>query len=196
MPFLTPDTTDERDALGTFGAQQLRQIATTLQGLDQSQLAATPSASGMSLGALARHAILIGQGILADIAAAPAPGEPVQRTPEQAEAEGGLQPAALRADDTADGLIAELESVADETQAVLREADPETEMPVPDAPWFSGAEQWNVRWRALHLVEEMARHAGHADILRESLDGQIAYALNARAEGQPWPPAGWGDAQE
>jgi uncharacterized damage-inducible protein DinB len=29
----------------------------------------------------------------------------------------------------------------------------------------------NLRWVALHLIEETARHAGHADIIRESIDG-------------------------
>jgi hypothetical protein len=29
----------------------------------------------------------------------------------------------------------------------------------------------NLRWVALHMIEETARHAGHADIIRESLDG-------------------------
>ena len=48
-----------------------------------------------------------------------------------------------------------------------------------------------MRWFALHQIEENARHAGHADILRESLDGKGAYELNARADGEEWPPAGW-----
>jgi hypothetical protein len=38
------------------------------------------------------------------------------------------------------------------------------------------------------MVEENARHAGHADILRESLDGRTAYELNALADGEPWSP--------
>lgn len=59
MPFLTAETTDERDSLATFAQQQLDQIATTLVGLDRGQLASQPSASGMSLGALARHLSLI-----------------------------------------------------------------------------------------------------------------------------------------
>jgi len=29
----------------------------------------------------------------------------------------------------------------------------------------------NLRWVLLHLIEETARHAGHADIIRETLDG-------------------------
>jgi hypothetical protein len=29
----------------------------------------------------------------------------------------------------------------------------------------------NLRWVALHMIEETARHAGHADIIRETIDG-------------------------
>jgi hypothetical protein len=46
-----------------------------------------------------------------------------------------------------------------------------------------------VRWIALHLIEETARHAGHADIIREALDGALSGPLMAAAEG--WPPDGW-----
>lgn len=60
-------------------------------------------------------------------------------------------------------------------------------MPIPPAPWFPTEGEWTVRWVALHLVEELARHAGHADILRESLDGKGTYELNARSDGEPWP---------
>jgi hypothetical protein len=31
----------------------------------------------------------------------------------------------------------------------------------------------NLRWVLMHLLEETARHAGHADILRELIDGQV-----------------------
>jgi hypothetical protein len=48
----------------------------------------------------------------------------------------------------------------------------------------------------LHLIEEIARHAGHADIVRESIDGASCYPLMAAVEGwpempwmQPWKPA-------
>ena len=41
-----------------------------------------------------------------------------------------------------------------------------------DAPCaFAPLSNRNVRWVAMHLVEETARHAGHADIVRESIDG-------------------------
>lgn len=191
MPFLTAETTDERDSLATFAQQQINQVATALHGLDQEQLALVPSASGMSLGALARHVLFIAGGGALSLASAPGPGADPDRTPPQAQAEGGLAPEALRAEDTADSLGAELRQVGEEVAAAIRGADLETLAPVPQAPWFEGRTTWSLRWYALHLIEENARHAGHADILRESIDGKGAYELNALAAGQTWPPAGW-----
>ena len=57
-------------------------------------------------------------------------------------------------------------------------------------PWYpQGIDAWTVRWVLLHLVEEMARHAGHADIVRESVDGATAIPLLAAVES--WPETGW-----
>jgi len=74
----------------------------------------------------------------------------------------------MREDQTLDDVLARFDHQAEETLRVLREADPGTPVPVPrDAPWFPrDVENWSVRWVALHLVEELARHAGHADIIR------------------------------
>ena len=53
-----------------------------------------------------------------------------------------------------------------------------------DAPVVpQGGPAWSVRWVALHLIEEAARHAGHADIVRESIDGATMYELVAGAGG-------------
>ncbi len=64
-------------------------------------------------------------------------------------------------------------------------------------PWFpDDIDAWTVRWVLLHLIEETARHAGHADMVREAIDGATAFPLMAAAEGwpatpwlQPWQPA-------
>jgi hypothetical protein len=40
-----------------------------------------------------------------------------------------------------------------------------------------------MRWVMLHLIREISRHAGHADIIRESLDGKTAFELVAQAQG-------------
>ncbi len=35
-------------------------------------------------------------------------------------------------------------------------------------------ERWNLRWIMIHMIEEYARHCGHADLIRESIDGDTA----------------------
>jgi Protein of unknown function (DUF664) len=43
--------------------------------------------------------------------------------------------------------------------------------PLPEAPWDEPGERWSARRVLLHIMTETAQHAGHADIIRESLDG-------------------------
>jgi Protein of unknown function (DUF664) len=47
----------------------------------------------------------------------------------------------------------------------------------------------NLRRILLDMIEEYARHGGHADIIRESIDGGTAFPLLAAAEG--WPETPW-----
>ena len=42
---------------------------------------------------------------------------------------------------------------------------------LPEAPWFPPGATWSARRALLHIIAETAQHAGHADIIRESLDG-------------------------
>ena len=43
---------------------------------------------------------------------------------------------------------------------------------LPEAPWFQPGARWSARRAFLHIIAETAQHAGHADIIRESIDGQ------------------------
>ena len=43
--------------------------------------------------------------------------------------------------------------------------------PLPDAPWFEQGASWSARRVLAHIIAETAQHAGHADIIRESIDG-------------------------
>ena len=43
--------------------------------------------------------------------------------------------------------------------------------PLPAAPWFEPGARWSLRRVLLHIIAETAQHAGHADIIRETLDG-------------------------
>ena len=74
--------------------------------------------------------------------------------------------------ETLAGLLDEYEQIAVRTAAlVVTLPDLEVTQPLPEAPWFEPGARWSVRRVLLHLIAETAQHAGHADILRESLDG-------------------------
>jgi hypothetical protein len=75
--------------------------------------------------------------------------------------------------ETLAGVLAEYEDVAkrtDELVATLPDLDASHEL--PPAPWTPPGERWSARRTLLHIAAETAQHAGHADIIRESLDGQ------------------------
>jgi len=57
----------------------------------------------------------------------------------------------------------------DELVASLPDLD--VSHPLPEAPWFEQGKSWSARRVLLHVIAETAQHAGHADIIRESLDG-------------------------
>ena len=69
-------------------------------------------------------------------------------------------------------LVARYEDVArhtDELVAALPSLD--ASHPLPEAPWFEPGARWSARRVLLHIVAETAQHAGHADIIRETIDG-------------------------
>ncbi|HVT42749.1 MAG TPA: DUF664 domain-containing protein, partial [Acidimicrobiales bacterium] len=96
----------------------------------------------------------------------------------------------LTDDETLAGMLEEYEKASARTDDVLGSVDDlGRRVPLPQAPWFPDPERCTVRWILLHLIEETARHAGHADIIREALDGGLSGPLMAAAEG--WPEDGW-----
>ena len=69
--------------------------------------------------------------------------------------------------------LAHYAEVASRTEQVIRSvASLDADHALPKAPWFEPDARWSVRRTLLHILAETSQHAGHADILRESLDGQ------------------------
>ncbi|GAB3697560.1 DinB family protein [Mariniluteicoccus flavus] len=77
----------------------------------------------------------------------------------------------LTDEDTLEALRAHVATVAGETKQFLLTADLGAEHALPDAPWFEPG-SWSVRRVALQMIAEIAQHSGHADIIREAIDGQ------------------------
>ena len=89
-------------------------------------------------------------------------------TPESWKTQWELQPG-----ETLAGVLAHYDEVArhtDELVATLPDLDADS--PLPPAPWFEKGARWSARRALVHILAETAQHAGHADILRESIDGQ------------------------
>ena len=75
--------------------------------------------------------------------------------------------------ETLAGVLAEYEAVARHTDDVVAALpDLDVDHALPEAPWFEPGARWSARRVVLHIIAETAQHAGHADILRESIDGQ------------------------
>jgi uncharacterized damage-inducible protein DinB len=184
MPGQAPVTTDERELLLGYIAQQRDGLRYAAHGLTDEQARSTPTASTLSVGGLLKHVAATEQGWIDLI---------VQRTrgsmeEQEAAYEDGFR---MLPGETLAGVLAHYDQVAAETADVVRGADLDQPVPVPKGvPWYpDDVDHWTVRWVLLHVIEETARHAGHADIVRESIDGATMYPLMAAAEG--WPATDW-----
>ena len=79
----------------------------------------------------------------------------------------------LLPEETLEGVLADYADVASRTDELIASMpDLDIAHPLPEAPWFPPGAKWSARHALLHIIAETAQHAGHADIIRESLDGQ------------------------
>lgn len=190
MPGLAPPVTDERDALRQFVAYHQSAYFAVAYGLSDEQARATPTASALSIGALIKHATGMQHSWMARVAAAPAAPAADGRSLDERAHEYQDQ-YVLRQDETLPGALEAFAAQNAETLRLLETADLDAAVPVPrDAPWFpADIDAWTVRWVFHHVINELARHAGHADIIRENIDGATMYELIAGVEG--WEPTAW-----
>lgn len=182
-----PAVPDERSALHGFLRQQQDAFRNAAFGLTDEQAGARSTASDLRVGTLIKHVTLVSGSWLATAQAAPG------RADRGASADGAM--AAWKAAwawtdaDTLEAAFAAYDDTCRQVLTAIMTLDLDTAVPVPDAPWFpQDVEAWSVRWVWFHLLEELARHAGHADIVREGIDGATAIELLAGREGWPEQP--------
>ena len=179
MPGVPPPVADERSGLFTFLAHQRQLIRTMAFGLTDDQARATPSASSLSVGGLIKHLAMTERSWTARVVGTPWPNDPQKY-------QSGF---VMGPDESLAGVLDDYAAAAQEADAALGSLDLDHPVPVGDQPWFpKDWKQWSVRWVLLHLIEETARHCGHIDIVRETLDGATWYTLMAAVEA---PPAPW-----
>jgi uncharacterized damage-inducible protein DinB len=180
MSSFTAPIADERDGLLSFLTGQRHALKATAYGLTDEQARSTPTASSLSIGGIIQHVATTERGWMDTVHGRPS-----------ASAEEYLANFRMSPFDTVADVLALYDQVAAETQAAMAGLDLDHPVPVPrGVPWFpQDLDAWSVRWVLLHLIEETARHAGHADIVRESIDGATAVSLVAAVEG--WPASDW-----
>lgn len=181
MPANPPPVKTERDAFIAYLFQQRDGLRCAAFGLTEEQIRVKPTRSALSVGGLIKHCAVTERGWLQVIL-----GEAAS-----ADEQAYLDNFALTDEDTLDSLLAELDRVAQQTESVIRGLDDLGDtVQLPQAPWYPrNPEGYSARWILFHVLEELARHAGHADIIREHIDGATMYELLAGAEG--WPETDW-----
>ncbi len=137
-----------------FLDEQRAALLRKLDGLSFEQATTRPTASEMCMLTLVKHvAFTERRWLILEVARRDAPG----LWPPPDDREWRIEPG-----DTVDSVTQLYRDVIDEGRAIVAE--------VTDLDSLS-RNGLNRRWVLLHLIEEVARHAGHADIIRESIDG-------------------------
>ena len=190
MPALAPPVANERSALREFMAFHQSAYFAVSYGLTDEQARSTPTVSALSIGGLVKHATEMQRTWMARVDAAPdAPPKDTRPFAEIAKEFGDQH--VMRLDETLAGLLVAFEAQNAKSLRLVETSDLDAEVPVPqDIPWFpKNQPAWSVRWVILHVINELARHAGHADIIRETIDGATMYDLIAGLEN--WEPQPW-----
>ncbi|MFJ9826582.1 DinB family protein [Streptomyces sp. NPDC101160] len=161
---------DERGAFLNFLRAQREAIVRASLGLTEEQAASRPSASELSLSGLIKH---VAEAELNWLFMARQ-----QPNPRRRDESTWHESFKLVGDETVEETVAFMADVAKQTEEFVRTVPSlDDTFPLPEAPWFPKEGRVSIRWMLLHLVQELGRHAGHADIIRESLDGKGSFEL-------------------
>ena len=155
---------ERRDLLETL-AKHRGFLRHTVQGLTDDQARAQTTVSVLCLGGLIKHVSGV-EARWARFAREGAEGLTRSRPGDWAAQFQMLE------GETLAGLLDDYEAVERDTTELVTTAELDADHALPDAPWFEPGTRWSVRRVLLHVIAETAQHAGHADIIREALDGQ------------------------
>ena len=171
MPTDTTSLTSERADLLAMLAKARHFLRFTTRDLDDEQARQRTTVSELTLGGLIKHVTAVERNWASFIVRGPSVAPDFTNLTE-AEYEAWANGFRLLPDETLAGVLAEYEDAAkhtDELVATLPSLD--ADHPLPPAPWNPPGERWSARRTLLHIATETAQHAGHADIIRESIDG-------------------------
>ena len=164
-----PMNGDEVDTLLGFLDFQRATFAWKCTGVDAVGMNATIAASSMTIGGLLKHMALVEDSWFSERLHGREPMSPFNTVDWDADRDWEWHTAV---DDSPEELVALWEESVVRSRACVAEALADGGLDRL-AAWI---DDWrglapNLRWIAVHMIEEYARHNGHADLLRESIDG-------------------------
>jgi len=170
-------TTGERADLLEVLRKHRGLFRVTVQGLSDDQARTRSTVSELTLGGLVKHVAATEKHWARFIVEGPVSQPDI----DWANIDWSNPPAEVAAyadgfrmleGETLAGLLEDYDAVAAATDALVETVDLEGRQPLPPAPWFPPGTAWTARRVLLHILAETAQHAGHADIIREAIDGQ------------------------
>lgn len=171
MTSTTKLTGERADILETLGKHRYF-LRKTCEGISDAQATEQSTISELTLGGLIHH-VADTEASWAEFARSGAMAgagdwSDAEPSPEVvAEWEGRFRLQGTLAEE-----LANYAEVARRTDELVATMDLDTAHPLPAAPWFPPDAKWTARRVFLHIVAETSQHAGHADIIREAIDGQ------------------------
>lgn len=181
------------NAPSTIDAERADQLAeartallTPVRGITDEQAALRPTASALCLGGLVKHVTAVEEGWMrfvlegpsamrydlpdgvtwADLMSGTARELPAWMAEREQEFRMGTW-------ETLADVLKRYEQVAARTDELVRSIpDLSATQPLPEAPWHEAGATHTVRRVIIHVIAETTQHAGHAEILRETIDGQ------------------------
>lgn len=155
----------EKEVLLGFLAHYQDQLLKICDGLPEADLRRKMVSSGTSLLGLVKHLAYVHYGWFQEVIA----GEKYE-FPWDLDAYPEWDMAATE-EETAEEIFDLYRASTANALRILEDAD-------LDATTHARELEYNVRWVAMHMIEELARHVGHADILREQIDGRTSFGYS------------------
>lgn len=138
-------------------------LRATVRNLSDEQARLRPTVSELCLGGVLKH-VTYAERLWIDFVVEGSKTDDLERYAASFHMEPGETPA---------GLLADYDAVAERTGKVVWELpDLDVAHRLPRAPWYPPDTSWSARQVLIHILAETAQHCGHADLRRESLDGQ------------------------
>ena len=163
-----PLAADETASILGFLEFQRATLAWKCAGLDAAGLGATVAASSMTLGGLLKHMAYVEDDWFSRWLHGRDKSPPWDTVDWAADRDWDWHSAA---EDTPEQLLTLWQDAVARSRALVEEALADDGLGRPARRTWPHGEAPSLRWILLHMIEEYARHNGHADLLRESVDG-------------------------